>query len=201
MSLHVAALILAAGASRRYGSRNKLTERFAGKALVAHSVDAALEAGLGPVHVVTGCEPDAVRDALSGRNISFVHHAAYEQGMGSSLAAGVRSFGEFDGLSIMLGDMPAIRATHVRGVVEAFANHYAQDGAETICVASFEGRRGHPVVFGQAHQAALARLAGDQGAKTLLEAAADRVIEVSMSDDGILRDIDRATDWPSPVTD
>lgn len=201
MSLRVAALVLAAGASRRYGSRNKLTEHFAGKALVAHSVDAALEAGLGPVHVVTGYEPDAVRDALSGRNVSFVHHAAYEQGMGSSLAAGVRSFDEFDGLSIALGDMPAIRAAHVLGVVEAFASGYPRDGAETICVASYEGRRGHPVVFGGAHHAALAQLTGDQGAKTLLEAAADRVIEVPMSDDGVLRDIDCTADWPSPAAD
>ena len=192
----IAALVLAAGSSTRYGVHNKLTEPFRGKALVAHSVDAALEAGLDPVHVVTGNDPEAVRQALAGRKVSFVFHPDHAHGMGSSLAAGTRSIGAVEGLAILLGDMPWIRASHVKRLAEAFAAQDAARRPKTIYLPTFEGRRGHPVLFGSAHHAALATLTGDRGARPLVETAASRVVEVPMADDAVLRDIDRGADWP-----
>ena len=195
MSPRVAGIILAAGASRRYGNRNKLTERCEGKALVSHAVDAVLTAGLQPVVVVTGHDAERVEEALPGRAVSFVYHAAYAHGMGSSLAAGVRSLRDTDGVAIALGDMPRIRTTHVRRVVEAFETNHASFGDDTLCVPTFAGRRGHPVAFGRAHLPALRKLAGANGARDLLASRAEHLVEVPMSDDGVLLDIDRATDW------
>ena len=88
------ALVLAAGLSRRAGADNKLLWGLDGKSLVERVVRAALESSVGSVHVVTGHEADAVREALSGLPVTFVHCADYEEGMGRSLAAGVASLPE-----------------------------------------------------------------------------------------------------------
>jgi len=195
VSLRVAGIVLAAGASRRYGSRNKLTEPCEGKALVAHAVDAVLAAGLQPVLVVTGHDAERIEEALPGRAVSFVYHDAHTHGMGSSIAAGVRSLRATDGVTISLGDMPRIRTAHVRHLVDAFEANHASFGDDTLCVPTFAGRRGHPVAFGRAHLPALQELAGATGARELLASRAEHVVEVPMSDDGVLLDIDRPTDW------
>ena len=194
MTLRIGALVLAAGSSTRYGDRNKLIEMLEGKALVAHSVDAALGAGLGPVQVVTGANPEAVRQALGGREVSFVHHADHARGMGSSLAAGARSIAAAEGLAVLLGDMPWVRASHVQQVYETFAAQGASRRAQLICLPTFGGQRGHPVLFGSEHFPALRTLDGDTGARALV--ASSDVVEVGMADDAVLRDIDRGDDWP-----
>lgn len=195
MSLRVAGLVLAAGASRRYGPRNKLIESFEGKALVAHVVDATLEAGLWPVHVVTGYDAHAVREALLARPVEFVHHPGHERGMGSSLAAGASSLGDVDAASVALGDMPRLRADHVQRIIEALEANHEEYGDQTLCVPTFDGRQGHPVVFGRAHLPTLSQLSGERGARGLIDARAGEIVEVPMQDAGVLLDIDRSADW------
>ena len=67
--------------------------------------------------------------------------------------------------------------------------------AHRICLPTFGGQRGHPVLFGSEHFPALQALDGDTGARTRL--ASSDVVEVAMDDDAVLRDIDRGEDWPS----
>ncbi|MBT4905482.1 MAG: NTP transferase domain-containing protein, partial [Rhodospirillaceae bacterium] len=73
-----AAIILAAGQSRRMGAVNKLLIEVDGKPMMRHAVDAAREAGADPVIVVTGHQPDAVQ-AAAGDQAIFVHNPSFDQ--------------------------------------------------------------------------------------------------------------------------
>ncbi|MEO7331276.1 MAG: molybdopterin-binding/glycosyltransferase family 2 protein, partial [Minicystis sp.] len=106
----VAAIVLGAGSSRRMGAQNKLLAEIDGAPMIARVVDAVLATRARPVVVVTGHDEEAVRVALRGREITFVHNARHEEGMSSSLRAGIAELGEdIDGALICLGDMPRVR--------------------------------------------------------------------------------------------
>lgn len=201
----LAGIVLAAGCSARMGpERNKLVEPVAGRPLVAWPVDALLEAGIDPVVVVVGFEADRLRTALRGRPCRFVEHAQWSEGMGSSLARAMRALiAELplpDAVLVCVGDLPGLRAADVARVVEAARRDARDDGAidpDRIVVPVFEGRRGHPVCFGARHFAALAQSTGDEGARSLLEQNADRVLRIEVANEAILRDVDTPTDLES----
>lgn len=167
--------------------QNKLLCAWQGAPLVVYAVDAALGAGLRPVFVVTGHEHAAVAAALAGREVVLVYNPDFAQGMASSLRAGLSALGsEHDGVVVLLGDMPRVRAEHVRRLLAAFE----RAGPDTICVPEHEGRRGNPVLWPARDLDTLRRLSGDVGGRQLLEAAHERVLHVAMPDDAVLFDVD-----------
>jgi molybdenum cofactor cytidylyltransferase len=91
-----------------------------------------------------------------------------------------------EGLAVVLGDLPLLRPSHVRPVLQAFAS--APAGA--ICLPVHAGRRGHPVLFDRRYVGELAALTGEGGARRVLDRHADRVLEVEIPSDAILADVD-----------
>lgn len=166
---------------------NKLLCRYAGQPLIIHAVDAALQAGLDPVCVVTGHERERVVEALRGRAVRFVDNPAFASGMSTSLAAGIRVVrDECDAVVVLLGDMPRVRADHVARLIAEFE----QAGLDAICVSDHDGQRGNPVLWPARDFAELAALQGDTGGRAVVEAHAKRVRRVAMPDDGVLIDVD-----------
>lgn len=114
-------MVLAAGRSSRMGTLNKLLAPLDGKPMLCHVVEAALAAGLADVVVVTGHMREQVEAALRGLPVRFVHNPDYREGLASSLKAGVAALSrDIDGAFIILGDMPRIRADHLRRLADAF---------------------------------------------------------------------------------
>lgn len=190
--MRIAGIVLAAGRSARMGgATNKLVEEVAGRPLVAWPVDAMLEAGLDPVLVVLGFEASRVREALAGRRCIFVEHAAWAEGMGSSLAWGIRALSShsdaIDAVAVSVGDLPGLRRHHVTAVVAACVPEAAR---ACSVVPTCRGRNGHPVLFGRSSWDELARLTGDQGGRTVLAARPERVVRIAIDDDAILADVD-----------
>lgn len=112
-SSEIAAVVLAAGMSRRYGQDNKLLAELAGEPLLRRVVCAALASKARPVIVVTGHEAEPVRQALTGLPVRFVHNDRYDRGMGTSVAAAARVLAAEVGVTgtmVLLGDMPAVDA-------------------------------------------------------------------------------------------
>lgn len=182
----IAAVVLAAGRSTRM-ARNKLLIDMGGKPLVAHAVDAALEAGLAPVLVVTGHQAEAVQAALAGRPVTFVHNARFEDGMASSLQAGIAALSDdIDAALVCLGDMPSVGPRHMAAIAAA----YAPESQRSICVPFSQGQRGNPVLLGRRFFPEIAQLSGDSGARPLLAAHADQVWPVELADDAVLTDLD-----------
>ena len=108
----IAAVVLAAGMSRRMGPTNKLLTAVEGAPMVVRAVDASLSSKAGPVIVVTGHESERVTEILGRkRKITIVHNPDYAQGLSTSLARGLAAVpSECDGALICLGDMPRVRA-------------------------------------------------------------------------------------------
>jgi len=153
----------------------------------ARVVATALASGAAPVFVVLGHDAHRVRAALRGCKVHFVDNPAYAEGMSTSLRQGLAALpADADGAVILLGDMPRIRGDHLRKLFAAFA---PRDGA-AICVPSYDGRWGNPVVFGRQFFAEIQTLSGDAGARAIVQEHAEAVVEVAMQDDAVLLDID-----------
>lgn len=181
------AVILAAGRSRRMGTRNKLLLEVAGVPLVQGVVSAALASTCDGVVVVTGHQADAVARAVAGSSVQLVHCDRYAEGLSASLAAGVAALpGDCDAALICLGDMPKVTPAHMDALIDAF------DPVEgrAVCVPTFQGKRGNPVLWGRQFFAELVNIRGDTGARHLIGEYADAVCEVPMPDPGVLTDID-----------
>jgi molybdenum cofactor cytidylyltransferase len=189
---NIRGILLAAGYSKRFGS-NKLLQ-----ALPPGSAEAGVPIALASAKRLLEVLPDStavvrpraqklaalLRDA--GCNTVVCKNAA--EGMGTSLAAGVRAAADAEGWIVALADMPFIRAETIRAVVRAIA-----EGA-AIAAPSYRGQRGHPVGFGRGCLEELSTLSGDQGARELLSRHAASLSLVETDDPGVLRDIDRPSD-------
>ena len=183
----IAALVLAAGRSTRMGVENKLLKTVAGKAMLRLAVETAIASAAEKVTVVTGHQSDDVQAALSGLDVNFVHNPDFKQGLSTSLKAGIGVLAEdCDGAIVILGDMPLVTAPVLDTLIAAF------DPVEgrSICVPTFDGKRGNPILWSAQYFPDFLALSGDIGAKHLMSENEDGVCEVAMPDSGVLLDFD-----------
>ncbi len=181
---NVAALVLAAGRGTRMGG-NKMNEMLAGKPLLLHAVDAALGSKARPVIVVTGHQPEKVKLALVGRNVTLVHNPHFAEGLSTSLKAGLAAIpAAVAGAVVLLGDMPHVTPV----VIDDLRQEMAKRPEAAAIVPVVDGQRGNPVLLGRRLFAAALDLHGDTGARKLL--GGPDVVELPVEDEGVLLDID-----------
>jgi molybdenum cofactor cytidylyltransferase len=184
---HVAAVVLAAGQSRRMGALNKLVLEVDGKPMVRRAVETALAAGASPVVVVLGHEAERVREALAGTDVIFAENPDYAGGLSTSLKTGVAALpDDVDGALVCLGDMPLVAPGDIARLLAAF--NPAEGRA--IIVPTRRGKRGNPVLWARRFFAEMREVAGDTGAKHLIGAYPELVAEVEMPGEAVLVDID-----------
>ncbi len=190
------AIVLAAGAGRRFGGR-KLLAPFEGGALVEGALKAAFASPASTIILVTGSEGDEVAAAARASaerqgevaRLRIVHAADHAEGMGASLRAGAAALpGDAAGAFVFLGDMPKVPAALLPRLVEAVEAGAA--AAAPVC----GGRRGHPVLFGAELFAPLRQAAGDEGARVALAGLGPRLALIETDDEGVLFDVDRPED-------
>jgi molybdenum cofactor cytidylyltransferase len=182
----IAALVLAAGQSRRMGRANKLLATVGGRPLVRIAAEAALASRAGPVIVVTGHEAGAIAAALAGLGVSIAYNPDFAEGLSTSLKAGLKALpAGIDGVVVMLADMPEIGPAEIDRLGDAFR---PEDHA-AIVVPVWQGRRGNPVLWGARFFAALAAVEGDLGGRRLLGQNGGFVVEVDIGA-AVIRDID-----------
>jgi molybdenum cofactor cytidylyltransferase len=187
----VAAIVLAAGRSSRMAPRNKLLTPLDSEPIVARVARAAVASGADPVIVVTGFEAERVAQALRGLEIALVHNSDFEQGLSTSLRAGLKALpASIDGALILLGDMPFVEPNDLKALIKSFATK----DRRAICVPVRQGRRGNPVLWGATYFSEMMAIGGDVGAKQLLERHQEQVTEVPVESDGIFTDIDTPAD-------
>ena len=173
----VAAIVLAAGRSRRMGGPNKMTATIGGQPMVRIAAEAALASRADPVIVVTGHRAAEVEAALAGHDVQLAHNPAYADGLSTSLKRGIDSLPpEIDGAVILLADMPGVDAAVIDRLIAAFDP--AAGGL--IVVPTFEGKRGNPVLWSRRLFADLHTVEGDTGGRHLIGAHRDAVVEVEV---------------------
>ena len=182
----VAALVLAAGSSRRMAGGNKLLAPVGGVPMVRRAANAALASRCVGVVVVTGHDAAAVRQSLVGLELEFAHNVAHESGMASSLRAGLQALpDDIDAVVVVLGDMPCIDAGHIDRLLDAFD---PQRG--NIVVPMKDGRRGNPILWPREFFAEMQQVQGDIGARELLQRHSDRIDAAACDDEAIFADVD-----------
>ncbi len=191
------ALILAGGAGRRFGVKErggKLLADLGGAPVIRRVAERVCDAGFAEVLVVTGADDAPVRAALDGLACRIVHAPAWAEGMAATLCTGIAGLSSGTcGVCVFLGDMPLVPVGLCGALVEAAqAAGYA---ARPRC----EGKPGHPVAFTRAAFADLMKLEGDAGATALLKARPEAVAYLETADRGVLLDIDTPEDLAAAV--
>lgn len=179
MSINSAILVMAAGFGRRFrqsGGGNKLLARLNGKPVLQHTLENARATGR-PVFVVSQPSDRAIHQLTEKASLIL----CASQGMGESLAAGIRACADYDGWVITLGDMPWLQTTSYQAVIQALENY-------PLVRPVINGQPGHPVGFRRQFYADLSSLSGDTGAKKLLQNFPTHCIE--LTDEGCLLDVD-----------
>jgi len=178
--MSVAALILAAGGSRRLGQPKQLLLCEA-ETLLNRAIRMAAEAGALPVLVVLGSQFAVIRASIDSRNAIVVHNDRWRQGMGRSIEAGMRALElcapESQGILLMGCDQPRLTAEHLRELMHAVASH----GSAAIVASSYAGVYGVPAVFPRETFAELRRIPGDKGARSVIEHALCPVVPVEFT--------------------
>jgi molybdenum cofactor cytidylyltransferase len=188
----ITALLLAAGASRRFGDTNKLLAQIGGEALVRHTAHAILGSAVGDLIVVTGHERERVEEALTGLDLTPVYADDHAAGLAASLRCGVGAVPpSAAGAAIFLADMPGLSTALIDRLVAAFE---AARGQRIVFPQGPDGAQGHPVIWPRAFFKDLMSLTGDHGAKALLAANAGNALPVPVDDDRAFADIDTAAD-------
>jgi molybdenum cofactor cytidylyltransferase len=182
-----AAVVLAAGRSSRMGGPNKLLAEIGGRPLVRIVVEQALASRARPVVVVTGHQRERVEAALAGLPVKCVHNPHYADGLGTSLKAAIAGLpAEVDGAIVCLGDMPQVDAALIDRLIGAID----PDKGALVAVPTIDGKRGNPVVWSRPFFPDLTAVEGDVGARHLIGRYAEAVVEVPVSGDAALTDID-----------
>jgi len=187
----VAALILAAGVSSRFGA-NKLLLPFGQTSVVRASTTNALGSRARPVAVVTGHEQPAIARALDSLPVSFVHNPAYQAGeMLSSIKVGLEWLSQRsappNAALIALADQPLIPSPVFDRLLAAF-----ERGCGDVIAPRFrhDGPRGHPVLIARRLWPAVLALPAGANVRDLLAAQPEAVTHLIVNTDAVLRDVD-----------
>jgi len=175
-------LLLAAGRARRFGTDKRQARLLDGRQLLDATLAGIAGSGL-PLLVCVAADDTALARELRTRGFRCLRCERAEEGMGGTLAEGISRLPDWHGVLVALADMPWIASSTYRQIAERLSE-------DTIVAPVCAGRRGHPVGFGRAFFPELAALAGDRGARRLLDAHERNVIELALADPAILCDID-----------
>lgn len=186
----VAAILLAAGESRRMGSFKQLLT-FGGKAFVECCVDNLLASKAGEVVVVTGHRDADVRAALVTRPVRFAHNPDYRTGMTSSIKLGVSAISDHaEACLIALSDQPQIGIKVINRLIEVYLSE-----RPLIVVPTYKGRRGHPIVLDMKLRAEILQADASQGLRQVVNAHPDKTVSVEVPSQTVLFDFDTPEDY------
>ena len=189
-----AGIILAAGASTRFGQPKQLL-RLKDKYLIEWVLDAALNSMLSRIVLVLGYSHQKILQALGKKSLHsklyIKVNPQYKEGQSRSLRTGLSTVkDDFAAVIFLLGDQPMLNSATLNTLLDRF---WSSD--KDICVPTYRGKRKTPTVFGRRFYRQLMDIKGDMGARQLIEANPDQVLSVEMDDPLCFFDIDTEQDF------
>ena len=191
----IASIVLAAGRGRRMRRMSDhpklLLPLHDGKPILWHAIRSAL--AFAPSELVVVVRPDlpALADALIGLPVRCVPNPLWEEGMATSLGAGIEALGEdVEAAMVMLGDEPYVREHIVEKLIEAYARE-----RKLITMPLYGNQTGPPSLFAREVFSELLRLQGDVGGRQLLTMRSELACLVPFSESERPKDIDTPNDY------
>src|SRR5882672_3412543 len=158
----VSAVVLAAGMSRRMGTPKQLL-RMEGKTILERTLENVRNSAVDEIILVLGFAADAVEKEISTEGIKVVRNDEYQQGMGTSLRAGLAAVGpKASAALIVLADQPLVRAHTLNQLIECHQSSQSQ-----IIIPIYKGFRGNPVLLDRSVFPELKGLGGDVGCRAI----------------------------------
>lgn len=186
----VAAIVLAAGASTRYGEPKQLLP-VGGKTMLQHVVDIVLASPVDQTIVVLGHRASEIRATLKDAPADIVTNEEWEAGLSTSVQAGLRAVRpDVQAALFVLADQPAITPE----IIAALLQCHRETGGP-IVVPTYQGKRGNPTLFDRSLFAELMKVRDDQGGRQLIDMYGDRMQRVEVNSEAVLIDVDTEEDY------
>ncbi len=166
-NIFIKKILLAAGCSKRYGDKNKLTENFKGKHLIQHIIHTLLKV-FDPCEllVILGHDSKIIRNLINNKDIRIVNNKKYKNGIGSSISLGIQHLDTtIQGVMIIPADMPLISAEDLIKLENEFIEH----NCKKVILPKYKYTIGNPVILPKSYFATLKNLKEDFGARSQIK--------------------------------
>lgn len=185
----IAGIILAAGASSRMGEDKALLQ-WGEKTFLEHLLGALKNSKVGPVRVVLGANAEAVQEKIPFATSEVVINPDWQKGQLSSLIAALDALprGRVEGAAICLVDHPCISSRLIQSLIEKFSQ-----SQKLIVLPTYQGRRGHPVLFAATLFDELRAAPLAVGARHVVHRHASDILEVPTEEEGVILNINDRT--------
>lgn len=189
--MQIAAIVLSAGFSSRMEGAFKPLLPLGNGTILEQVIRTFQAAGIRDIRVVVGYKADAVRPIIGGLHARSVKNPRYEQGMFSSVVAGLETLeNSIEGILVHPVDIPLVRPETIRRLLGAF-----QESPDRILFPVFQGRRGHPALIPRSHICGILAWRGENGLKGAFSQLQEHTLDVAVADEGILKDMDTPEDY------
>jgi len=178
----ISSILLAAGQSKRMNGENKLTKKIKGLPLINHSIKNILNSSIDEIIIVLGHEKEIIEKFIDkDKKIKLVFNKNFDNGMASSIKVGLDHLSRnTEVFFICLGDMPEVKPNIYNKLVENKNNN-------KIVVPIYNNMQGNPVLFPMSMKKEIMQLDGDVGAKEVLNKNHDKILNLKINDEGIIK--------------
>ena len=191
----LSAIILAAGESKRMGKPKQLLPL--GKStLLEQAIDNLLNSSVDETIVVLGHKAEEITEKIANKPVKVVINPDYQQGMSTSIVAGLIMVDpRSQAVMLALGDQPLVTSRTINQLIEAFNKN-----RKGIAVPTYQGRRGHPIIFDIKYKAELFKLKGDIGGREIIQNHPKDVFMVAVDSESVISDIDTQEDYKTNLS-
>jgi len=188
----ISAILLAAGQSKRMNGENKLTKNFKNFPLIKHSVKNILDSSVNELIIVLGYQKEIIEKLIDKNDkIKFVFNKNFESGMASSIKMGLSHLSKnTEAFFICLGDMPMVNSGIYNQLIKSI-------NQKNILVPIYKNQQGNPVIFNKSMKEKIMNISGDIGAKKILELNKDKILNLEINDQGIVKGFNTKKDFNS----
>jgi len=188
----ISAILLAAGQSKRMNGENKLTKEIQNIPLIKHSVKNILASSIDELIIVLGYQKEIIEKLIDkNKKIKFVFNKDFKNGIASSIKTGLNHLSiNTEAFFICLGDMPMVNHNIYNQLIKSKNN-------KEIIVPTYKRQQGNPVLFDKSMKEKIMSIAGDVGAKKILELNKDKILNLEVDDQGITKGFDTQDNFNS----